>query len=160
MVKDYYDVTAKGYNELHGQEQFSKVEFIKNNIVIPKNYLVLDVGCGTGLSSVLAKNIIGIDTSIELLKQNKTSCICASAENLPFKDKSFDAVISLTAIQNFSDIEISLKEIKRVGKDFFILTILKRSSKVEQTRKLIKKIFDKYFVEEWEEEKDVVFIIK
>jgi ubiquinone/menaquinone biosynthesis C-methylase UbiE len=168
MESDYYDMTARNYNELYGEEQARKIDFIKNRIVIPDDYLVLDVGCGSGLSSALTgnkKNIIGIDPSIELLKQNKNHCVCAYAESLPFKNKTFDAVISLTAIQNFSDIKKGLEEIKRVGKDFFILTILKRSQKVDDTRKLIKQIFNKkqdeikFRVEELEEEKDIVFII-
>lgn len=158
----YYDITSRNYDELHGEEQRKKNGFILNYVKIPKDSLVLDVGCGSGISSEIVKSskVIGIDPSIELLKLAKENVICAYAEDIPFKDKTFDIVISLTAIQNFSDIKKSLEEIRRVGNDFFILTILKRSAKLNETRKLIKQIFLKYEIEELEEEKDIVFIIK
>ena len=84
--------------------------------------------------------------------------MCAEAENLPFKDSSFDVVISITAIQNFHDIEKGLKEIRRVGKDRFVLSFLKRSPKKDIITKNIKKLFK--VVKEIEEEKDIIFIAK
>ena len=73
------------------------------------------------------------------------------------KDNFFDIVISITAIQNFTNIEKGLKEIKRVGKDRFILTFLKKSSKKDKIIKLIQKIFK--VKEIIEEEKDIIFVI-
>ena len=72
----------------------------------------------------------------------------ARAENLPFKNNSFDKVVSLTAIHNFDDISKSIKEIKRVGKRYFGFSVLKKSSKFNliqeeiQTNFKIKRIVD------------------
>ena len=46
--------------------------------------------------------------------------INSKAENLPFKDNAFNFVVSITAIHNFSNIEKSLEEINRVGRNEFV----------------------------------------
>ena len=96
----------------------------------------LDVGCGTGISSELFSDVIGVDPSEELLKYNKHKCFKASAEDLPFPDDSFVNIISITAIHNFNDIEQGLREMRRVGKKFGF-SVLKRSNKFDYIFKLI-----------------------
>ena len=81
----------------------------------------------------------------------------AQAEKIPYSDDEFDYVISVTAIQNFEDVEQGLKEIKRVGKTKFVLTALKKSSKMSKIRILINKLFD--VKQEIEEDKDFIFRI-
>lgn len=66
----------------------------------------LDVGCGTGLSTLalkeIAEEIVGVDLSIEMLshapKEAGLRFCLASAERLPFGDGAFDL---LTACQSF-----------------------------------------------------------
>jgi len=154
----YYDKISKGYNELHGEEQLKKVNIILNNIRLKKSDKLLDVGCGTGLYLDLFKcDITGVDPSEELLKQCSHKTIKSSAERLPFKDNSFDWVISITAIHNFKDIEKSLEEIKRVGKKKFVFSVLKKSKKFDYISNLIRKKFKikKIVIEE----KDIIFFI-
>ena len=50
-MDEYYDKIAKGYNELHAEEQKKKLAIIKKYIQPEKSDLLLDVGCGTGVSS-------------------------------------------------------------------------------------------------------------
>ena len=170
MTKTYYDKISKGYDRLHGEEQRNKLKIIKENlqknkIKINKNTKLLDVGCGTGLSSDFKCKVVGIDPSIELLKIAKhnykgdksKSFIKAFAEKLPFEDKSFDIVISMTAIHNFSNIEKGIKEKKRVGKKVFVISVLKKSKKLPKIDKLIKKYFKiKHRIEE---DKDVIYFL-
>jgi ubiquinone/menaquinone biosynthesis C-methylase UbiE len=130
----YYDEISSGYNELHSDEQKRKFKLVEKYIAGK----TLDVGCGTGIST--PENGIGIDPSEELLKQNPKPHIKASAEQIPFADRSFDTVICLTAVHNFSDIEKGLNEIKRVGKKVWIITILKKSPKFEMIKKRIYEI--------------------
>ncbi len=165
-MDNYYDEIAKSYNELHWNEQLKKLEVIntyikENNIEINASTKVLDVGCGTGVGQESFEinyhaDTFGIDPSEELIKQNKYQCMLADAEDMPFSDGEFDIVISLTALQNFDDINYGLKEIKRVGKDFFFITFLKRSNKAEEMETLIKKYFN--VKEKIEEEKDFIFV--
>jgi len=154
MTSTYYNSIAKGYNDLYKKEQLKKLDLIyseiKNlNINLDKIKTILDVGCGTGVSSDFFSEkgfeVIGIDPSENLIKENKkgiSKLIKASAEEIPFEDKSFDLIISLTAIQNFSDLEKGLKEIKRVGKNKFILTFLNNVKQTDLINKTIKEIFD------------------
>ena len=139
MIKDYNDI-AKGYNELYGEEQIAKARQILKHIEIKPEFRLLDVGCGTGISTKLFKcHTTGIDPSFDLLKQNDLPAVQGVAESLPFKDSSFDIVISLTAIQNFFDIEKALLEINRVAKDIMIISVLKGVGNYQKIHDAIKK---------------------
>jgi len=132
---EYLD--GKKYHNLRKEEQLNKTRIIYSEL---KDLRTLDVGCGTGLSSSLFSDVIGIDPQQELLDENKFNHIKGEAENLPFKDDEFENVISVTARHNFNDINKGLDEIKRVGKNFGI-SILKRSSKFNEIDKLINEKF-------------------
>jgi ubiquinone/menaquinone biosynthesis C-methylase UbiE len=152
----YYDSIAGGYDELHKDEQLNKLSIIKKALSVKNSEKLLDVGCGTGISSDFDCFVAGIDTSLELLKLNKSkNKSCAAAESLPFKDNSFDYVISVTAMHNFKDIKKSIAEMKRVGKNKFIFSILKKSRKLDTIKKSLEKNFD--ISGEIEEEKDIIF---
>jgi len=147
----YYDDIAEGYDELYSKEQLKKLKLIRekleeHGIKITSGTKLLDVGCGTGISTDLWNcDATGIDPSKELLNQNKgqkSKLIQAAAEDMPFEDDSFDIVVSVTAIQNFDDIEKGLEEIKRVGRGCFILSFLKKSEKADMIKGLIDGIFD------------------
>lgn len=154
---NYYNEISKGYEELHKEEQLEKIKIIKDNITIKPKELLLDVGCGTGLTTQWKCKTYGIDPAIKLLKKGKKAhYINSKAENLPFKDKQFDWVISITAIQNFSNIPKALKEIKRVGKKNFVLTFLKKSKKRKQIETNIKKLFK--IKKTIEQDKDIILI--
>ena len=142
---NFYKLTAKGYNDLYGEEQEIKHRIIKENLEIKQTDLLLDVGCSTGHD--FNCSVIGIDPSMELLLQNNPldhidNKILARAESIPFKDNTFDKVISVTSMHNFDDIEKGITEIKRVGKDDFAFSILKTSNKFDLIENKIKKNFD------------------
>ena len=157
---NYYNSISKSYNELHREEQSNKIRLIKDNLKIKNQDFLLDVGCGTGIFAEEFNCIkIGIDPSIDMLKQGKNAFyIQACAENLPFKDKSFDNVISITAIHNFRNIRKGLEEIKRVSKKNIALSILKRSTKIAEIKECIKELFK--ITKTIEEDKDTIFFAK
>jgi ubiquinone/menaquinone biosynthesis C-methylase UbiE len=166
----YYDSIADGYNELYKQEQLAKLNLIfnylsENNKLPGESDIILDVGCGTGVTGeVFPNRIIGIDPSLELLKQaNETDrmhgyCIQAMAEYLPFQDVYFTLTIALTSVQNFKDINRGLDEIGRVSRGMIIISIPLKSPKLD----LIKKLVDIKFkiIDTIEEEKDLIFFLK
>ncbi|WP_448588285.1 class I SAM-dependent methyltransferase [Thermocrinis sp.] len=83
---------------------------------------VLDVGCGTGFGSMGLNDVVGIDLSLEMLKVYKSRGflgVCADAGSMPFKDKSFDCVVSNFAL-HWTDINVVLREIFRVCKKRFL----------------------------------------
>ncbi|MFT4312282.1 MAG: class I SAM-dependent methyltransferase [Candidatus Woesearchaeota archaeon] len=153
MIKDssYYDALAPGYDALYGQEQQQKlqesVSFLEQ-ISLPKNATVLDVGCGTGIStrfySQLGYSCTGIDPSKKLLEQNADphiQLLCGHAEELAFENESFDLIISFSAIQNFSDVKKGLQEMNRVGKKYFILGIMNRGKDFSRIDEMVHSLF-------------------
>ena len=159
----YYDDIAEGYDELHKEEQLKKLAILKElDIILPEDNL-LDVGCGTAFSLDYfdVAQATGIDPAEKLLEQYKGNqkTLVGVAEELPFADNEFDIVISLTAIQNFEDVKKGLEEILRVGKERFILTILKSSSKADVIEKVIDEVFANFNIQRIEEEKDYIFVI-
>jgi len=154
---EYYDGIADGYDELHKEEQLKKIRIIRANLNVKKTDYLLDIGTGTGFALELFDcKKIGIDPSPKLLKKAKVSVIKGKAEKIPFPDKIFDIVISVTAIHHFDDIEKGLMEIKRVAKDKVAFSLLKKSPKFENIRELIKKSFK--INKEINEDKDLILI--
>jgi ubiquinone/menaquinone biosynthesis C-methylase UbiE len=156
----YYDEISKGYEELHEEEQLKKVRVIEKYLALKPSDKLLDVGCGTGLTTEPWEcKRYGIDPAPKLLARAKKKDVIeyklAPAEAIPYPDNFFNVVISITAIQNFMDIEKGLGEIKRVGKNRFVLSFLKKSPKKELIDTLIRKLFkvDRVI----EEEKDLIY---
>lgn len=92
---------------------------------------VLDVGCGTGYTTeaILRKletgEVIGIDLTPQQLSKAarklkpgkvELSLSRGDAENLPFKDESFDAIVSVGALEYFPNPKKALEEMTRVVK--------------------------------------------
>lgn len=151
---EYYNQIAKGYNELYEEEQEKKLRIIKKHLNVKG--LVLDIGAGTGVATKYFKNIILLDPSKEMLKRAKGKKVVAKAEKLPFHDKTFDAVISVTSLHH-TNIKKAVKEIRRVSKlnAKYAFTILKRSKNYLLTKQELKKNFK---LKEIDEEKDTLLV--
>jgi len=111
-------------------------DWMLKKIKLKKNQAVLDLGCGDGKqtfainsffsSKIKTKsyNIIGLDSHHELIKsanlrpknENIKFVIGSFDKRLPFKDNSFDLIISSFAIYYAKNIEKTLIEIKRILK--------------------------------------------
>lgn len=143
---DYYDKIARGYEELYRDEQLKKLELIQKEMQTARNSLLLDIGCGSGISMELWKcKKIGVDTAFELLKiakQKGLFVVLARAECLPFKDKSFDVITSISAVHHF-EMDRAFSEIKRVGKEGkkTVISIPKRVEKAEDIKNKLLKFF-------------------
>lgn len=155
----YYDKIAAGYEELHKEEQLKKIEIIKKYTPFQKNWLLLDVGCGPYFAN-FPGTVIGIDPSKTLLKmaKRKIPVLQGKGEYLPFKNNTFNVVISITALQNFDDIEKGILEMKRVAKEHIVISALKKSQKISFVKEKIAEIFP--LIRIVEEEKDIIFFCR
>jgi len=150
----YYSAISKGYNELYEKEQIEKINLIKDNIEL--NGPILDIGSGTGFSRELFKDIMQLEPCLEMINQSKGNLICGRAENLPFKDNTFNSIISITSLHH-TNIEQAIEEIRRVAKPKcrFVFSILKKS---KQFHKIKTKLHQNFNLKEIEHKKDLIFI--
>ena len=161
----YYDEIAKGYDELYGEEQKKKWAVAKKLISVSTIDVVLDLGCGTGIIipeiAKQAKMVVGMDLSAGMLEKapkiGNVIYVLGDAADIPFENKYFDKVVSLTMIQDIKEWQPVLAEIKRVCKGEIVLTCLKRGKDIEAIKTRIEKFFKvKNFIEE---EKDYIFLL-
>ncbi len=118
----YYDVIARGYDELYGEEQ--KRKYFSGFKMLKPDKKVLDVGCGTALlleSLPKGTYYLGIDKSLGMLKValnrvrgKLADLVLADARLLPIRSSSFKTCYSFTMLQNVKSPEKALNEIKRV----------------------------------------------
>lgn len=155
----YYNDLAQGYEELYKEEQFKKIEIIKQYIPFHEKWFVLDVGCGPYFAD-LKGTVMGIDPAAKLLKiaKKKIPVVQAKGEFLPFKNNTFMAVVSITALQNFDDVEKGLLEMKRVAKEYIAISVLKKSAKMRMIEEIIPKLLKVEKIVE--EEKDIIFFCR
>jgi len=126
-----------GYGGYHYHPRFwqATVRRFRDHYHLPEGASVLDVGCAKGFmlhdfKELMPKlTIAGIDISryaIENAIVTAKPFLCvADARALPFKDKSFDLVISITTIHNLprEDCKRALREIQRVSRRHTFITV-------------------------------------
>lgn len=85
----------------------------------PPEGRILDAGCGIGLLGRLypSLDLVGVDASMTLLRHATTGYrlrVEASAEALPFADRSFDVVVALNMLHHVIDPARAVREFARV----------------------------------------------
>ena len=140
-VTDYWTTRAEGYSdrtadELTGPRGLLWENRLQEALHSAPEGLVVDLGCGPGLFTLLAartgRETLGIDLTPEMLRQARTnhrrfapqspvSFLAADAEHLPLPNESVAAVVSRYVICNLPHPEAALLEIKRVLKPAGVL---------------------------------------
>lgn len=130
-----FNKIAKHYDSLNTFFSFGMDKLWRKKLVeqISNSNLILDIATGTGevaieaTKKLVGSKVIGIDPSAEMLGLAKQKCsspkyrdkisiVQGFAENLPFKDKTFDAITIAFGIRNTVDPLKSLNEMNRVLK--------------------------------------------
>ncbi len=149
---------------------------ILEELELNENSCVLDVGCGSGFSMEIVKcRVFGFDISSELLlgakRKGIKNIVRANFKEIPFRDCVFDAVISVSALQQFEakdryDVEEHyfqiakefcrvLKRNGRAGIQFYPASEVEWKIAVKQ----FKKFFSGYIIEEGEGRKRKRYVI-
>ncbi|MCS6875680.1 MAG: methyltransferase domain-containing protein [Aquificaceae bacterium] len=87
--------------------------------------LVLDLGCGTGLLSEGFDSVVGVDIALGMAKVYRDRfgrVVVGDAHKLPFKDGSFDYVLSNFAL-HWTGVEKSIPEALRVCRKAFLCAV-------------------------------------
>jgi ubiquinone/menaquinone biosynthesis C-methylase UbiE len=135
--KDYWDGERRfGYGGYKYDGRWRKVAgLMAKHYGIKPGDKILDVGCGKGFllyeftQSVPGIEVAGIDISSYAVENAKPEVKkflkVGNATQLPFADKTFDFVVSITTLHNLFNYELydALKEIERVGKQNKHITI-------------------------------------
>ncbi len=140
--KFFFNDWAKTYDCTFGKYFLRKAQRDSIEIISKNNFSALDVSCGTGEGLLILRKktngkIAGVDLSEEMLKIAKQKFSGknielkkASVDDIPYKDESFDVVLSTEAFHHYPNPENAVKEMIRVLKkggeliitdpDFFI----------------------------------------
>ena len=135
--KEFFDGERKyGYGGYKYDGRWKAVvKRMKEYYKLPENAAILDIGCAKGFLLNDFKEIMpncsiaGIDISNYAIENSLTSVKhflkVASADNLPYPDKSFDLVISINSIHNLClpRLKKALKEIERVSRKSSYITV-------------------------------------
>jgi SAM-dependent methyltransferase len=89
---------------------------------------ILDVGCGDGaITNELARRwlVTGVDSSRAALAHVEGDAMLASAEKLPFPDRSFDLVMSSQMLEHLDDAtyELAMGELRRVADRYLLISV-------------------------------------
>jgi ubiquinone/menaquinone biosynthesis C-methylase UbiE len=104
------------------------LQWLASTVIAAPAARVLDLACGPGIVAETiascAGEVIGIDATVEMLRLARDRLdraaikngrfSAASAERLPFLDRSFDQVISRLTLHHFPSVPAVLAEIRRV----------------------------------------------
>ncbi|PKN25724.1 MAG: ubiquinone biosynthesis protein UbiE [Deltaproteobacteria bacterium HGW-Deltaproteobacteria-21] len=95
----------------------------------PARAFILDVGSGTGDISLDASGMdrslrpVAVDFTLEMMKEGRRRkgasrilWCCADASNLPFRDRTFDGVVSGYLLRNVEEVRAAVREQVRVVK--------------------------------------------
>ncbi len=137
------------YNSEFGKKVMEKeAEYVFNELRNCEQ--ILDVGCGIGSFEQYLPNlnIIGLDSSKEMLEEARKGSdktfILGNAEDLKFKDSTFDAVFTVTTLEFLDNYKKAVEEIARVTKQHGKILAMMLNPESEYFKEGIKKPGD-YF---------------
>lgn len=149
---DYFDgERLHGYGGYHYHPRFwqETVKRLRDHYALPGEASLLDVGCGKGFmmhdfkALMPAMTVQGLDISRyaldHALDDMKPFIALGDAKKLPFKDASYDLVISINTVHNLGleDCKTALREIQRVarGKSFVTMDAWRNEAERERLMK-------------------------
>ena len=164
--RDYWDGERRyGFGGYRYDGRWRKVaEAMINHYGLKSGARILDVGCGKGFllyeftQALPGCEIAGIDISdyavANAKPEVKDRLTVGSCVELPWPDRSFDFVVSITTLHNLKNYELwpALREIQRVGRGAKHVTIESYRNEREKANLLYWQLTCRAFMtpEEWE----------
>lgn len=116
-----YDVIGTNYAELRKPDR-RIARIIEDALGSART--VLNVGAGTGSYEPTDRVVIAVEPSREMIRKRSPAAaraIQASADALPFDEKSFDASMAVLTIHHWPDKQAGLREMRRVTRGRIVL---------------------------------------
>lgn len=85
---------------------------------------VVNVGAGAGSYEPADRAVVAVEPSGEMVRQRETDAapaVRARAEQLPFRDRAFDAAMAILTIHHWTDAARGLAEMRRVARKRIVL---------------------------------------
>lgn len=143
------------------REQRKALKKILDEIKLPKDAKIIDVGCGSGFTLAFFRklgydNSIGIDLSKNSLAvcnklfnfKNGKDVFLMDARSIKFPDNSFDLVFSDGLLGHFEDFSAIAKEFCRISKSWILLFQPNQTSFFGR----LKKFAENFMKTSWEKE--------
>lgn len=125
-LKRYYQTNTQYRDDLiTHDEPFLYPYLLLVKKYVPEGSLILDAGCGTGLSTRLLQKegyrTCGVDISplfltVEKQSHPTTQLLSGNALGLPFQDNTFDSICAFEFIEHIPDIPALIDEMHRILK--------------------------------------------
>ena len=135
-TKEYYNSIADEYDSK--SNKYANGQYLKEiKQYVCKEDSVLELGCGSGwlVSQLDAKKKVGIDSSLQMLKQPKRRInailYLMDAEHLEFRKDTFDVAYSVNLLEHLLHPEKAIKEAERVLKEGGKLIIITPNGDLE-----------------------------
>lgn len=115
LLRRSYDRFAPKYDEIFEPQQAPKITALAGALPTPLPTPTLDLGAGTGLASrLLGVSMIQVDASRGMLSRATGRRVQADMRLLPFAAASFGAVLSVTALLDYTNPRPAVREMARV----------------------------------------------
>jgi len=109
-----YDIIGINYAQLRKPDR--RIARVIEN-ALGSAQTILNVGAGTGSYEPADRSVTAVEPSREMIAKRgpaAAKAILASAGDLPFEDKSFDASMAILTIHHWPDKQAGLREMRRV----------------------------------------------
>lgn len=152
MRIDYTDIsrTYDDYRSFPKELMRQTIEFGD----IREGMRVLDLGCGTGNAAVGLRDMIrvdvtGLDVSVSMLekasaKSLKVACADVEKNQMPFRDGSFDRIVSVYVIHHIGNLDFLFSECHRVLRNGVLVLLTSGHAQLESQHPIIKESFPSF----------------
>jgi len=130
-LRHYYQILSN--NGVNSRKTDCTEKSIRKILKLIKGKTVADISCGTGylikrISRTNKYSTTGVDFNIgrKLLNHGKINFVKADIHDLPFRDNSFDTVISTHTLEHSTNIIQAISELRRITKRRLIIVIPKQ----------------------------------
>lgn len=128
LVRERFTRTATAFADYALQERASEADRLANLLSLSGSERALDLACGPGtLARVFAKRvhwICGLDLTLAMLSRAKEAAaeeqllnfqpVCGNALGMPFRDGTFDLVVTSYSIHHIPDAAATFREARRI----------------------------------------------